>query len=111
MTAKGAKPRPPGAGLDLPDPLPDPAELPPLVINPDPRGWTLIESMEIRREFGYDSEQWEAALKDSPELALIGSAWLALRVDEPGITWKEAGQRITLGQLGKGGPDPKARTT
>ena len=71
----------------------------PLVVNPDPQQWSLIESMEIRREFGYAADQWQDALADSPELVLIGSAWLALRRHEPGITWKEAGERITLGQL------------
>ena len=81
-----------------PDPIdPDDDVVAPLVVNPDPNRWTLIESMEVRREFGYDSEQWQDALDDSPELALIGSAWLALRKHEPGITWKEAGTRITLG--------------
>ena len=35
--------------------------------------------MEIRREFGYDKDQWGDALKDSPELSQIGSAWPALR--------------------------------
>ena len=83
-----------------------------LVVDPDPQHWTIIESMEIRREFGYDKDQWGEALKDSPELALIGSAWLALRQHEPGITWKEAGNRITLGNLkGQGVSDPKGTTT
>jgi hypothetical protein len=75
----------------------------------DPSHWTLIESMEIRREFGYDKDQWAEALKDSYELALIGSAWLALRKHEPGITWKEAGQRVTVASL-RGIPDPKGTT-
>lgn len=94
--------------LALPDPLPDPAAPEPLVIDPDPRRWTLIESMEVRREFGYDAGDWQAALRDSPELSLIGSAWLALRRTEPGITWKEAGERVTLGQMWDAAPDPKA---
>ena len=70
-----------------------------LVVDPDPRHWSLIEFMEVRREFGYEPGQWQAALKDSPELALIGSAWLALRKHRPGITWKEAGELATMGDV------------
>ena len=96
-----------------PDPIdPDDDIVEPLVVDADPRKWTLIESMEVRREFGYDQSQWKAALEDSPELAQIGSAWLALRKHEPGITWKEAGERITLGDLQqvRAAADPKGTT-